>query len=80
MTRQPPVDRRVADLNAAELLEAAVGRLAGLGVGSGRWHLELEVDAGRVRRLSMRPSPAIGRGATLGREQLSRERHKFDVI
>lgn len=61
--------RRVCDISCAELLDAAVARLAATGVGEGRWLLELYLDAGRIRHARVRP-PHVEHHASIGRTLL----------
>lgn len=60
--------RRVCDLTAAELLDAAWVQLATLGVTRGAWSVRAYIVDGRTR--SIRPKVAGERPATIGRRQL----------
>lgn len=73
MTQQPD-PRRVDELSAAELLEAAVARMAVTGIASGQWLLELYLDDGRIRQARVRP-PHVDHHASMGRTVLDGLRH-----
>jgi hypothetical protein len=66
MTTNGPDPRRVDDLSAAELLEAAVERMAASGITSGQWLVELYLSDGRIRQARVRP-PHVEHHASLGR-------------
>lgn len=63
---------QVANLAAADLFEAAFRAMTGVGWEEGRWHVELRLEEGRVRRLQARRlngEPTV----RLGRSDLTRK-------
>lgn len=62
--------RRVCDLSAGELLEAALEATSGLGWTRSAWVLELHAIDGVVRKLEARPVAERPVAFTLGRHAL----------
>jgi hypothetical protein len=67
--------RRVCDLTAGELLDAAWAQLAGIGVTAGAWSVRAYVVDGHTR--SIQPEPGGGRPVTIGRGELERLDREF---
>jgi hypothetical protein len=62
--------RRVCDLNAAELLEAALVAAADFGWASGRWVFEIHANDGFVRRMVPTRIEDVPIRVVVGRRQL----------